>query len=61
MSQAQVVDDILRTPAPGCQDCEARRLHSKENWAKYHPLAGHGYLREKGWTYDQDTGKPFVK
>ena len=44
--------DELRTPAPGCPACEAHRVHSPEEWREFHPLAGHGYTRESGWTHE---------
>ena len=42
--------DELRTPAPGCPACEARRRHTAEERREFHPLSGHGYSREVGWT-----------
>lgn len=42
---------IARTPAPGCPACEARRRHAPEERREYHPLAGHGYAPELGWTH----------
>lgn len=50
-----------RTPNPTCPDCQAGRLHSEENCTLYHPLMGHGYSRETGWTYNRDLDKPYNK
>ena len=39
-----------------CPCCEAQkkplpgRRHTPREWKKYHPLAGHGYLKERGPT-----------
>lgn len=45
---------------PPCTACPYKRQHTAEDW-KSHPLAGHGYSREVGWTceaarvaYEQD-------
>jgi len=34
---------------PSCPACANRRLHTPEEW-KNHPLAGHGYSPETGWS-----------
>ena len=39
-----------------CPCCKAQkkrvvgRRHTQREWKKYHPLKGHGYLKERGWT-----------
>jgi hypothetical protein len=33
-----------------CPACDAKRLHSEEEW-KNHPLRGHGYTKEQGWSH----------
>lgn len=33
-----------------CPACESQRVHTAEEW-KNHPFAGHGYVREQGWTH----------
>jgi hypothetical protein len=43
--------DALRTPAPACPACEARRRHTAEERREYHPQSGHGYAQEVGWTH----------
>lgn len=35
-----------------CAACQARRCHTPEEW-KNHPLAGHGFTRETGWTHPE--------
>jgi hypothetical protein len=43
--------DKLRTPNPACPACNQRRLHSSEERIQFHPLAGHGFTRELGWSH----------
>ena len=33
-----------------CPACAVKRLHTAEETAKYHPLAGHGYVENQGWS-----------
>lgn len=39
-----------------CPCCKAQkkrvvgRRHTPREWKRHHPLAGHGYLKERGWT-----------
>jgi hypothetical protein len=33
-----------------CPACIVQRFHSAEDWNN-HPLAGHGYTREQGWSH----------
>jgi hypothetical protein len=33
---------VMRTPNPACPACKVFRLHSKEEFAEYHPFAGTG-------------------
>jgi hypothetical protein len=40
---------------PDCPACVERRLHDAVEWA-LHPLAGHGYSRESGCTYEKKEG-----
>lgn len=35
---------------PTCAACMGERLHTAEEW-KNHPLAGHGYTKESGWSH----------
>lgn len=35
-----------------CAACQERRCHTAEEW-KNHPLAGHGYTPETGWTHPE--------
>lgn len=44
----------MRTPNPDCPDCKTGHWHSAENRRLYHPLAGHGFVKELGWTYDKE-------
>lgn len=37
----------MTTPCPAC---ESKRTHTDEEW-KNHPLAGHGFTPETGWTH----------
>ena len=32
-----------------CPACSAARVHTPADW-QHHPLAGHGYTQETGWT-----------
>jgi hypothetical protein len=41
---------VMARPAPGCSACEYRRLHTPVELAAFHPLAGHGYQKEQGWS-----------
>lgn len=34
-----------------CPACTARRFHTDKERADFHPLAGHGYTKEQGWTH----------
>lgn len=43
--------DILRTPHPDCPACRHFRLHSDDEQRAFHPMAGHGYAKEVGWTH----------
>lgn len=35
-----------------CAACQAKRCHTAEEWAN-HPLAGHGFTPETGWTHPE--------
>lgn len=35
-----------------CGACQAQRCHSPQEWAN-HPLAGHGFTPETGWTHPE--------
>jgi len=37
---------------PTCAACTGERCHTAEEWKK-HPLAGHGYSKETGWTHPE--------
>jgi hypothetical protein len=41
-----------RTPlaVPSCAACVGQRTHTPQEW-KNHPLAGHGYSKETGYTH----------
>jgi len=41
---------FFRTPNPHCPACRAKRMHSAAQILEYHPLAGHGYSPQTGWT-----------
>jgi hypothetical protein len=41
---------VHRTPNPECPGCIAMRLHTPEEFKQFHPLAGHGFSIETGWT-----------
>lgn len=44
MSQdAQLTD---RIPNPDCPACQSQTRHSPEEWARFHPDAGTGYMQE---------------
>ncbi len=38
-----------------CPACAERRVHTEADWAN-HPLCGHGFTLETGWTYERETG-----
>jgi hypothetical protein len=38
---------------PGCKACRDKRLHTSLERRKFHPLAGHGYTPETGWTHPE--------
>lgn len=46
---SEQLDPRGQTTMPDCPACQAKRLHAPEAWL-HHPLAGHGYARETGWT-----------
>jgi hypothetical protein len=33
-----------------CPACNEKRIHTAEERAEYHPLAGHGWMDGHGWT-----------
>jgi hypothetical protein len=37
-----------------CPACRAQRIHSENDWIN-HPLRGHGFTPETGWTYPEQT------
>ena len=50
--------DAMRTPNPNCPGCRAYTRHTDEEMKKYHPYAGHGYIRGQGWSHpDLDPEK----
>ncbi len=35
-----------------CPACKNKRIHTQEEWEKYHPYKSHGYAKEQGgWTH----------
>jgi len=41
---------------PECGACMGQRLHTDAEWKQHHPLAGHGFTRESGWSHpDAET------
>lgn len=42
---------IARTPNPDCLACQTGKRHSKGETAIFHPFAGHGFTKEKGWSH----------
>lgn len=46
-----MVIDALPVESPQCPACIAKRLHSESEWEAFHPMRGHGYTREQGWTH----------
>lgn len=34
-----------------CIACQEKRQHTVKEYKQYHPLAGHGYTPESGWTH----------
>jgi len=41
---------VNRTPNPNCPACRDYLRHTPEEMREFHPLAGHGYSPETGWT-----------
>lgn len=39
-----------------CPACQEHRVHTVDDWAN-HPLAGHGYTLETGWTKEEAKQK----
>lgn len=35
---------------PACPACREKRIHTDEEW-KNHPLRGHGFADNRGWTH----------
>jgi len=44
-------ETINRTPNPKCPACINKRFHEAPGLDAYHPLAGHGFIKEQGWTH----------
>ena len=42
--------NIKRTGRLACSACEAKRIHTEEDW-QHHPLRGHGFTKEQGWSH----------
>ncbi len=42
---------VNRTPNPDCPACKAFSRHTPEEYRQFHPLGGHGFARESGWTH----------
>lgn len=42
---------VMRTPALGCAACREFRLHTLYETREFHPLSGHGYNPQQGWTH----------
>jgi len=38
---------------PDCPACIGFRLHTENEWEQFHPLHGHGFTRETGWTHPE--------
>jgi hypothetical protein len=36
-----------------CKACRDHRCHTELEKRKFHPLMGHGYTRETGWTHPE--------
>lgn len=47
-------DEPSRGPCfnPECPACVAQRLHTEQEH-RYHPLMGHGFSPETGWTHPE--------
>lgn len=42
---------VARTPTPGCVACARRWRHELPVLREFHPLTGHGYTKEGGWSH----------
>lgn len=38
---------------PECGACMGERCHTDQEWKAFHPLAGHGYTKEQGWSHPE--------
>lgn len=43
------LDEMLKPDQADCPACLQKRCHTQAEW-KTHPLAGHGFSKETGWT-----------
>jgi hypothetical protein len=50
-SGAQTKRPLSPFAVPSCDACMAERWHTKEEDQRYHPLSGHGFTKETGWTH----------
>lgn len=51
----KIMNADQQTSAPEaskCAACQNKRLHTAEDWEN-HPLAGHGYTREQGFSHPE--------
>lgn len=58
MSKTLLIGTLV-TPIPiaavsvGCKACRDKRCHTNVEWRRFHPLAGHGFTPETGWTHPE--------
>lgn len=51
MAESNNPQTVARTPNPACHACILQARHTKFCWAEFHPYAGHGYTKERGWSH----------
>lgn len=51
MRKERVVNQQDQAYNPNCPACVSYRLHTEAEWDRYHPLRGHGYTKEQGYTH----------
>lgn len=35
---------------PNCPACKTGKQHTEDEWKAFHPLAGHGFTKEQGFS-----------
>ena len=43
---------------PTCAACTDKRQHTPEEWRQFHPWAGHGFVKQLGWSHPEVANLP---